>query len=78
MATLYSFSHPGGWDNIVSAYESRTQNRNIVLYVDPNNTGDAMGIPSTYPYALNWIDAQGGSPNYPYTWNDRLSSFIIY
>lgn len=49
MSTLFSFSHPFGWNDIVSAYESPTQYRGITLYVDPNLTGDAMSIRPTTP-----------------------------
>ena len=81
-----TFGSPGGWHDRASAYESQTGPANIyviVLCVDPldPNYGicyaDRMAIPYTYPYALSWIDAWGGSPNWPYTWNDRISGVDI-
>lgn len=70
MSSLISFSHPFGWDNIMSAYESPTANRNIALYQDYGAPygGNAMIIPFNYAYALDWVGS---------FWSDTISSFRI-
>lgn len=87
LAWVFTFGSPTGWHDRASAYESQTGAANnyvIILCVEPLdsynlcNHADRMSIPYTYPYALGWIDALGGSPNWPYTWNDRISDVSIY
>jgi hypothetical protein len=87
LAWVFTFGSPTGWHDRASAYESQTGAANnyvIILCVEPLdsynlcNHADRMPIPYTYPYALGWIDALGGSPNWPYTWNDRISGVSIY
>ncbi len=83
LAWVFTWGSPFGWHDQASSYESQTRYWTIVLCVDPLTGGywcnaDLMHIPWVYPYALNWIDAWGGSPNWPYTWNDAISGVSIY